>query len=220
VVGQDGHPHFETLAEIASAPTQHHQQFNAILSSLSQAPSLAIHSLTFSNELFTKLAHASSGRIQTPPCGRQRPTLEGRHSIEKYPSGAFYTHTEKAWKLATTSWRVGAPPLLPFDDNSPTPPQVATAIMTTLRSLETVPGGSTTPTMSSKPLPTSSVQSQKPVKSTTPIAPRIDVEPIYSALKAAVGRNWNLYRETVGLYLLGMSPHASLEPTGPISSSS
>lgn len=76
--------------------------------------------------------------------------------------------------------------------------------MTTLRSLETVPGGSTTPTMSSKLLPPPPSLSQKPVKPTVPIAPRIDVEPIYTALKAAVGRNWNLYLETVKDYLTGM----------------
>ncbi|TID22129.1 transcriptional co-activator [Venturia nashicola] len=75
--------------------------------------------------------------------------------------------------------------------------------MTTLRNLETVPGGAATPTMSSKTLPPSLSLSQKPVKPPTPIAPRIDVEPIYTALKAGVGKNWNVYLETIRDFLTG-----------------
>jgi hypothetical protein len=36
------------------------------------------------------------------------------------------------------------------------------------------------------------------------MAPRIDVEPIYTALKLSIGENWQLYKATVAEFVLGM----------------
>lgn len=56
---------------------------------------------------------------------------------------------------------------------------------------------SATPTLSTKPLP-------PPLKKpSAPTAPRIDLEPLYSALKAAIGDNWPVYKEACALYLSG-----------------
>ena len=54
-----------------------------------------------------------------------------------------------------------------------------------------------TPTLPSKPLP-------PPLKKpTAPTAPRIDLEPLYSALKSAIGDKWPIYKEACALYLSG-----------------
>ena len=34
--------------------------------------------------------------------------------------------------------------------------------------------------------------------------PRIDLEPIYTELKAAIGDGWTVYKESTSLFLLGM----------------
>lgn len=37
------------------------------------------------------------------------------------------------------------------------------------------------------------------------VPPRIDLEPLYTALKAAVGENWATYKEAVSLFVMGKS---------------
>lgn len=46
---------------------------------------------------------------------------------------------------------------------------------------------------------------------TTATAQRIDLEPLYTSLKAAIGDNWTQYKEAVSLYILGMCGQACLE---------
>jgi transcriptional coactivator HFI1/ADA1 len=53
------------------------------------------------------------------------------------------------------------------------------------------------------PAPTSAPV-QKPLKPAITTAPRIDVEPIYTALKSAIGEHWQLYKATVAEFVLGM----------------
>jgi hypothetical protein len=76
--------------------------------------------------------------------------------------------------------------------------------MAALQRAETIPNISGTPTLSSKPLPGSSSLGQKVGKPVVPTAPRIDYEPLYTALKAGIGANWHLYGESIGLYCRGM----------------
>jgi transcriptional coactivator HFI1/ADA1 len=76
--------------------------------------------------------------------------------------------------------------------------------MAALQRAETIPNLSGTPTLSSKPLPGSSSLGQKIGKPVAPTAPRIDYEPLYTALKAGIGANWHLYGESIGLYCRGM----------------
>jgi transcriptional coactivator HFI1/ADA1 len=45
---------------------------------------------------------------------------------------------------------------------------------------------------------------QKPGKLPGSGAPRIDVEPIYTALKTAIGNDWPLYKLTIAEFALGM----------------
>ena len=46
---------------------------------------------------------------------------------------------------------------------------------------------------------------------TTATAQRIDLEPLYTCLKTAIGDNWTQYKEAVSLYILGMCGQARLE---------
>lgn len=46
---------------------------------------------------------------------------------------------------------------------------------------------------------------------TTATAQRIDLEPLYTNLKTAIGDNWTQYKEAVSLYILGMCGQARLE---------
>lgn len=70
---------------------------------------------------------------------------------------------------------------------------------------QNVTGGSSTPILSSKTLPNSTLlQTQKTGKPAVPTAPRVDYEPLYSALKAGIGDKWHLYGETLALYMRGM----------------
>lgn len=46
---------------------------------------------------------------------------------------------------------------------------------------------------------------------TTVTAQRIDLEPLYTSLKTAIGDNWIQYKEAVSLYILGMYGQARLE---------
>lgn len=45
--------------------------------------------------------------------------------------------------------------------------------------------------------------SQKASKSVS-TAQRIDLEPLYTSLKAAIGNNWGKYKEAISLFVLGM----------------
>ncbi|KAI9826195.1 MAG: transcriptional coactivator hfi1/ADA1 [Phylliscum demangeonii] len=53
-----------------------------------------------------------------------------------------------------------------------------------------------------KPISTAIASAYKPSKVMT-FAQRIDLEPIYTALKAAIGEDWVAYKEAVSLYVLG-----------------
>lgn len=46
---------------------------------------------------------------------------------------------------------------------------------------------------------------------TTTTAQRIDLEPLYTSLKAAIGDNWTQYKEAVSLYILGKCDQACVE---------
>jgi hypothetical protein len=56
------------------------------------------------------------------------------------------------------------------------------------------------------PAPTSAPVQKQPLRPAVTIAPRIDVEPIYTALKALIGENWQTYKTSVAEFVLGMSP--------------
>jgi hypothetical protein len=45
---------------------------------------------------------------------------------------------------------------------------------------------------------------QKSNRPTVVTAPRIDVEPIYTQLKGMIGDNWQLYKQTVAEFVIGM----------------
>lgn len=36
------------------------------------------------------------------------------------------------------------------------------------------------------------------------VPPRIDLEPLYTVLKAAIGDHWGLYKESISLFVMGM----------------
>ena len=54
----------------------------------------------------------------------------------------------------------------------------------------------------SAPLPAS-----KAAKTVTTGLQRIDLEPIYTSLKAAAGEHWVGYKEAIGRFVIGMIPH-------------
>lgn len=60
--------------------------------------------------------------------------------------------------------------------------------------------------INSTSLPTST-KAQKPNHA----AQRIDLEPLYTSLKAAVGDNWKKYTDAVGLFLIGAKQCGPLE---------
>ncbi|KAF1838158.1 hypothetical protein BDW02DRAFT_565201 [Decorospora gaudefroyi] len=64
---------------------------------------------------------------------------------------------------------------------------------------------STTPTLSSSTLPgLSSLQTDVAKKPTAPRTPRIDVEPLYAAVKGAISdADWTVYKKTLSFFLLG-----------------
>ncbi|KAF2670991.1 hypothetical protein BT63DRAFT_453363 [Microthyrium microscopicum] len=51
---------------------------------------------------------------------------------------------------------------------------------------------------------------QKMVRPMITMAPRIEVEPIYTALKASIGENWPLYKATVAEFVLGKRNQAEV----------
>lgn len=68
---------------------------------------------------------------------------------------------------------------------------------------DSIPGAAPTP-LTLKVSGTSLPLSQKASKSIN-AAQRIDIEPLYTGLKAAVGELWGQYKEAVSLFLLGTS---------------
>jgi hypothetical protein len=54
------------------------------------------------------------------------------------------------------------------------------------------------------PAPTSAPVQKQPLRPAITTAPRIDVEPIYTALKLLIGENWQTYKTTVAEFVLGM----------------
>jgi hypothetical protein len=59
---------------------------------------------------------------------------------------------------------------------------------------------STTPILPPKSITTTS---NAPKLAKVQIPPRIDVEPIYTALKLAVGEHWPVYKDAVSLFVMG-----------------
>ena len=59
----------------------------------------------------------------------------------------------------------------------------------------------TSPTLTSKPLPTGLSINQRNGK--IPV-PRVDLEPIYTQLKSALGDQWNDYKAAVNSFVCGM----------------
>lgn len=56
-------------------------------------------------------------------------------------------------------------------------------------------------------LPTKSLTATTPVQKSAKfnhVPPRIDLEPLYTAVKSAIGENWGVYKESIGLFLMGM----------------
>lgn len=63
---------------------------------------------------------------------------------------------------------------------------------------------STTPILSSKTLPDLSLPLKSASKPSAPRAPRIDIEPLYSAVKSAISdADWALYKTSLSSFLLG-----------------
>jgi transcriptional coactivator HFI1/ADA1 len=61
---------------------------------------------------------------------------------------------------------------------------------------------SSTPILPPKPI-NSMVGSAQKFTKTSAVPTRIDLEPLYSALRNAIGDNWATYKEAVGRYVLG-----------------
>ena len=47
------------------------------------------------------------------------------------------------------------------------------------------------------------LSAQKAIKAVNTVQ-RIDLEPLYTSLKAAIGEHWADYKEAIGLFVLGM----------------
>ena len=63
-----------------------------------------------------------------------------------------------------------------------------------------------TPTLASKTITVSAPGSQKIIKTSQIIPPRIDLEPLYTALKAAIpSEQWLVYKESISQFLIGES---------------
>lgn len=71
---------------------------------------------------------------------------------------------------------------------------------------------SSNPAKSAASNPSTTVKSSR----TLPSVPRLDLEPTYTELKAAIGDNWTEYKESTTFFLLGMdttSPAHAFVPT-------
>ncbi|KAL1982542.1 hypothetical protein VTN96DRAFT_1199 [Rasamsonia emersonii] len=58
------------------------------------------------------------------------------------------------------------------------------------------------PVSAAKPVASTTSSTQKSTKAFTSV-PRLDLEPIYTELKAAIGDNWAEYKQSIALFLLG-----------------
>lgn len=54
-----------------------------------------------------------------------------------------------------------------------------------------------------------SQSSSSKAQKTTNAPQRIDLEPLYTNLKAAIGDNWTKYKDAISLFILGKSPFQS-----------
>lgn len=61
---------------------------------------------------------------------------------------------------------------------------------------------SVAPSALSKPLTGTSKDAQK--SKAPPVAPRVDLEPFYTEIKASIGDNWATYKDSVSQFILGM----------------
>jgi hypothetical protein len=75
--------------------------------------------------------------------------------------------------------------------------------MTSLSRTDSLGGGPFTPTMSSKQLNGSLSSNGGGMRMGRTGPQRIDLEPIYTALKQAIGDKMGLYRDSVGAYMMG-----------------
>lgn len=64
------------------------------------------------------------------------------------------------------------------------------------------PDAASTAIASSKAAAANASATQKTTKALISV-PRLDLEPIYTALKAAIGDKWPEYKQSTGLFLLG-----------------
>jgi transcriptional coactivator HFI1/ADA1 len=64
------------------------------------------------------------------------------------------------------------------------------------------PAISTTPILPPKTISLSALNAPKVSKSSH-VPPRIDLEPLYTALKLVIGDHWGTYKETISLFVLG-----------------
>ena len=71
------------------------------------------------------------------------------------------------------------------------------------RAATTGSGNASTPILPAKSLSTSVPSTQKAPKSGH-IPLRIDLEPLYTALKLAIGENWGTYKDAISLFVMGM----------------
>jgi transcriptional coactivator HFI1/ADA1 len=61
---------------------------------------------------------------------------------------------------------------------------------------------SSTPILPPKSLSANAPSAQKVSKSSH-VPPRIDLEPLYTALKAAIGEHWATYKNAISLFVMG-----------------
>ena len=76
------------------------------------------------------------------------------------------------------------------------------------RATSSAPGGKDGTPAPSKPPPLTTSSGAKGAKPTQ-VCPRVDIEPLYTALKAGVGENWGVYKDGVSRFVLGKSALSS-----------
>lgn len=59
----------------------------------------------------------------------------------------------------------------------------------------------TSPTLNNRPIPAPLLTAQRNGKAPVP---RVDLEPVYTQLKGALGDQWNDYKAAVGQFICGM----------------
>lgn len=74
------------------------------------------------------------------------------------------------------------------------------------------PDAASTAIASSKTAAAGASATQKTTKALISV-PRLDLEPIYTELKAAIGDNWAEYKQSTGLFLLGTQWPIAHTPT-------